>query len=348
MTITAVPTADRTDGFPGRLRDLSEWSDDDAVEAGLPVLDVPIVTVGGGLGSLALIDVLRLAGTPTDRLAVVTTATSPAETYRYLATNSQIDLEDRLRSDAGSVMDNIWGFPSYAWREAWSDRTLRPLATVATEPILSDYFTPRAGQVYDSVDRETERIGWSEMIHGGLARAVRRRAEGGWFVLVAPAADEHRGPLSQGVRLLRADHVHVAVGYPGVRLLPDLQAFRSDHPASAHRVLNAYEPHEHAYAEARRRPMTVMVRGSGIVASRVVERLLDDVEHGVDVDGQAEAPADVAVLEQLVPQVELEVDRLLAAADHHLDVVVEIERFDPGQRGAPGHHVDLAALEAGE
>ena len=125
------------------------------------------------------------------------------------------------------------------------------------------------------------RIGWADLVHGGLARAVRRRTGGGYFVLVAPVVGEGRGPMAGSLRALRCTHVHLAVGYPGVRLLPDLKAFRADHPEHGHRVLNAYEPHEHAYAEARRRPTTVLVRGSGIVGSRVVERLLDDVEqHG--------------------------------------------------------------------
>ena len=112
-------------------------------------------------------------------------------------------------------MDNIWGFPSYAWREAWADRSLKPLVTVATEPLVTDYFTPRAGQVYDSVDREVARIGWADLVHGGLARVVRRRTGGGYFVLVAPAVGEGRGPMADSLRALRCDHVHLAVGYPG-------------------------------------------------------------------------------------------------------------------------------------
>ena len=47
-------------------------------------------------------------------------------------------------------MDNIWGFPGYAWREAASAGDLRamfrPLWNVLTEPHLSDYYTPRAGR----------------------------------------------------------------------------------------------------------------------------------------------------------------------------------------------------------
>jgi hypothetical protein len=43
-------------------------------------------------------------------------------------------------------------------------------------------------------------------------------------------------------------------------------------------VVNAYEPHDYVYEELLRRPSTVMVRGSGIVASRILNRLLNDRE----------------------------------------------------------------------
>ena len=65
--------------------------------------------------------------------------------------------------------------------------------------------------------------------------------------------------------------MHVAVGYPGLKFLPDLQEFRTKHQDYTH-VVNAYEPHEHVYEFLRTRPGTVMLRGGGIVASRVLQR----------------------------------------------------------------------------
>jgi hypothetical protein len=41
-------------------------------------------------------------------------------------------------------------------------------------------------------------------------------------------------------------------------------------------VVNAYEPHEQIYERLHRAPGTVLVRGGGIVASRVLQRLIDD------------------------------------------------------------------------
>ena len=77
----------------------------------------------------------------------------------------------------------------------------------------------------------------------------------------------------------RARFVHLAIGYPGVAFLPDLQEYR-ERTGDYRRVVNAYEPHDHVYEETRNRPCTVLVRGSGIVASRVLQRLIDDRERG--------------------------------------------------------------------
>ena len=42
------------------------------------------------------------------------------------------------------------------------------------------------------------------------------------------------------------------------------------------RTVNAYEPHEHVYENLMVKPGRVLVRGGGIVASRVLQRLMED------------------------------------------------------------------------
>jgi hypothetical protein len=251
-----------------------EWSDALVARAGIPMVDVPFVTVGGGYGSLAMVDRLRIAGVPTSRIRILGTDRDPSATYEYLTNNSQIPREERLRSDSGSVLDNLWGFPSYAVREAWADKSLKPLWNVMAEPYLGcDYYTPRAGQVFESVERETARIGWDEMLALGVVRMVRKRRDGGYFALHTPV----EGPKRVAYR---CKFLHLAVGYPGVKFLDDLQEYRDAHQ-DYQRVVNAYEPHTHVYEEAKRRPCTVMVRGAGIVSSRVLQRLIDDRDrHG--------------------------------------------------------------------
>ena len=280
---SAEPAADARRA-PGELTDqliaTSLWTDVMLADAGIPVYDAPLVTIGGGLGSFALVDVLRIAGVPASSIRVLTNLDRPYDTYAYLARNSQIPDGERLRSDSASVMDNIWGWPSYAVREAFAARSvpgfLAPLFQVATEPVLTDYYTPRSGDVYRSVDRETARIGWTSMLAKGQARMVRRRAGGGYFSILTPP--EGTWPTRRVA--FRSSFVHVAVGYPGLRFLPDLQAYLTRYNDYT-RVVNAYAPHEHVYEELIRRGGTVLVRGAGIVASRVLQRLTEDVErHG--------------------------------------------------------------------
>ena len=89
---------------------------------------------------------------------------------------------------------------------------------------------------------------------------VRRRHGGGYFTILNPPMG-----TSETKRVAyRSTYVHLALGYPGLKFLPDLQQFRTQYPDHAHRVVNAYEPHEHVYEEpaGRRAPCW---RGGGIV-----------------------------------------------------------------------------------
>jgi hypothetical protein len=171
--------------------------------------------------------------------------------------------------------DNIWGFPSYAVREAFSARSLsgfvKPLWNVAVEPIFANYYTPRAGQVFESLEREHQRVRYAESVRIGDVRMVRRRNGGGYFTILTPP------PGSSPTKRVafRSLYAHIAVGYPGLNMLPELQEFRERYRDPS-KVVNAYESHEHIYQALRGRPGTVMIRGSGIVASRVLQRLIDD------------------------------------------------------------------------
>jgi len=253
-----------------------EWSDEIVADLNIPIVDTPFVSVGGGMGSLAMIDTLRIGGLPTDALTVLSELTVPSTTYEYLANNSQIPRHERLRSDSSSTIDCVWGWPGYALREAVADKKIGPATTVLVEPILANYYTPKAGQVFESVRREADRIGWERMLRPGVVRTVRRRRQGGYFVLHTPEDQRGAPPGSPKLRVAyRCHHVHLAVGYPGIKVLPDLQAYREEYNDFA-RVVNAYEPHTAVYEELLRRPCTVIVRGAGIVASRVLQRMIDD------------------------------------------------------------------------
>jgi hypothetical protein len=251
------------------------WTDDLMARSGIPVVDVPFVSVGGGIGSFVTVDYLRICGVPTSAIRVLTQLEHPWESYEYLTRASQIPRGERLRSDSASAPDNIWGFPSYAVREALAAESLRkfvePLFQVAVEPIFTDYYTPKAGQVFAAMEKEYQRISYPETVVKGQVRMVRRRVGGGYFTILTPP--EGASPTKRVA--FRSRFVHVAVGYPGLKFLPDLQAYRERHRSYAS-VVNAYEPHEQVYERLAAAPGAVLVRGGGIVASRVLQRLIDD------------------------------------------------------------------------
>lgn len=250
-----------------------QWTDDLLAAAGIPVIDTPFVTVGGGIGSFVTLDYLRIYGVPTSHMRVLSNIDTPWHTYEYLTRVSQIPRPERIRSDSSSRPDNLWGFPSYALEEAVREKSIKHLWQVATEPIFNDYWTPRAGTVFRNLEREAKRIAYWDMLVKGQVRMVRRRATGGYFTILTPPEG-----LSQTKRVaFRSRFVHLAMGYPGLRFLPDLQDFRERH-GNYQAVVNAYERHEHVYETLKTRPGVVVVRGGGIVASRVLQRLMDDRE----------------------------------------------------------------------
>ncbi|WP_040778708.1 hypothetical protein [Nocardia pneumoniae] len=260
------------------LVDTDAWTDAMLDRAGIPVVDVPFVTIGSGIGSFVTYDTLRIFGVPAHAMAVLGPQEHPWASYEYLTRVSQIPRSERLRSDSASTPDNIWGFPSYAVREAIADKSITPLWNVFVEPIFANYYTPRAGQAFAAMEREFHRIGYASSLRRGHVRMVRKRNGGGYFTILTPPA----GSAPTKRVAFRSTYVHVAVGYPGLKLLPDLQEYRETHRDPT-RVVNAYEPHEHVYQALQRRPGTVLIRGSGIVASRVLQRLIDDRDaYGLD------------------------------------------------------------------
>lgn len=234
------------------------------------IQEVPFVSIGGGLASFALVDRLRITGVPAAHIRVVAPHRVPYHNFRYLLRASQIQDGDPLRSDSMSRADNVWGFPGYAIEAAVTERSLRPLWQVLTEPLLAEFFVPTPARVFRGLDREADRIGWPAMACPGKAELVRRDIGGGYFTLLRPVDGSRR-------LALRSRYVHIAVGYPALRYAADFTRHRLRY-RDYHRVVNAYQPHEHVYQVLARRPGTVVVRGAGIVASRVLQRLIQDRE----------------------------------------------------------------------
>jgi hypothetical protein len=262
-----APTLTRAPGLDS-LRAAPVWSDAMVAAAGLRAEPVAFVTVGGGLASFAVADALRICGLPTADIRVVSTVLRPYENLRQLIRTGQIQDDDPLRSDSASRVDNIWGFPGYAVEEAIRRRSLRPLWKVLTEPIAAEFYNPSPGLVFRGLDREAGRIGWDSMLVAGRAELVRHRLEGGYFCLVHPV--DHSPPC-----VLRSHYVHLGTGYPALGYASELTEYRLRY-REFFNVVHAYEPHEHVYQVLQRQGGTILVRGAGITASRVLQRLIDD------------------------------------------------------------------------
>ena len=245
-------------------------------QSGLPLAETTYLTIGGGLGSFTWVDHLVIHGADPDQIVAIGVEAKPYARCRRLRRNSQIPDDERLRSDSGATPDNIWGWPGYALREIWADlKQGRPgqaayLAWQIFNESLVEPFTPRAGAVFASIDREARRIGWDKIWRFGRVCAIRKTDDGRYVVAYSQTT-----PRKQRPRLIVAPYLHLALGYPRLHFLPDLQNHRAQSGDFSHFV-NAYEPHDHIYQQLHRRGGTVLLRGRGITASRIIQRLSEE------------------------------------------------------------------------
>jgi pSer/pThr/pTyr-binding forkhead associated (FHA) protein len=237
----------------------------------LPVEEIDYAALGAGLGSFIWADLLRIYGVGARQIRALGLEPVPYARYQRLCLNSQIPGHERLRSNSDSCPDNIWGWPSYALREAWTSLgrgqlglALRLLWQVFSEPTLIETYTPKSGNVFASIDREARRIGWGEIYRFGRVRAIRKTDDGRYAI----AFSIGRGQYG----FLVARHVHLCTGYPVIQFLPDLQDYR-EKTSDFKSVVNAYEAHDHVYEYLEKHGGTVLIRGRGIVASRIIQRL---------------------------------------------------------------------------
>lgn len=272
-TIPSQPA--QLNSFPSKEFMSSEFVDVESLYAkGNPVKEQEYVALGGGIGSFAWVDHIRIYGVKSDKITVLGLEQKPYGRYQRLCQNSQIPPHERLRSGSDSCPDNLWGWPGYAWREAYREffsgevgSALKHLWQVFAEPVLADTYTPMSGRVFESIDREAERIGWSSMLKYGRIKAIRKTTDGRYAIAYSvPKASER----THGYLIGR--YVHIATGYPAIRFLPDLQKYRED-TGDFKSVVNAYEEHSHVYKHLERHGGTVIIRGRGIVSSRIIQRI---------------------------------------------------------------------------
>jgi pSer/pThr/pTyr-binding forkhead associated (FHA) protein len=252
--------------------DLRQWCH----QGGYSLIEKDYIALGGGLGSYIWVDLLRIWGVNANRIMAIGLQENPYTRYQQLCLNSQIPPYERLRSNSDSCPDNIWAFPSYAWREAWHNLTqgnmgkvIGYLWQVFSEPDLSETYTPKSQNVFDSIDRETKRINWEQIYQYGSIRAIRKTDQGRYAIAYS------KGKGNYGFAL--GTYTHLALGYPGIRLLKDLAEYRQK-TKDEKSVVNAYEPNNHVYETLAQNGGKVIIRGRGIVASRIIQRIYETIQ----------------------------------------------------------------------
>nr|WP_290227450.1 FHA domain-containing protein [Trichocoleus desertorum] len=280
FAVTELPSAEEAnladESFPPPLFQNQQVSVQDLFATGLPVRESDYAAIGAGLGSFCWVDLLRICGVHSAQVIALGMEPQPYARYQRLCRNSQIPLHERLRSNSDSCPDNIWGWPSYALREAWHDLSkgyltagLKYLWQVFAEPTFAETYTPRAANLFAALDREAKRIGWEEMFCYGRVRGIRKTNDGRYAIAYSRSTSQQRDHA-----FLVARYVQLATGYPAIQFLPDLQAYR-EQTKDFTSVVNAYEDHDHVYEHLEQQGGTVLIRGRGIVASRILQRLYE-------------------------------------------------------------------------
>ena len=100
-------------------------------------------------------------------------------------------------------------------------------------------------------------------------RGIRKTDDGRYAIAYSRSNADHRDHA-----FLIAKYVHLATGYPAIQFLPDLQAYR-EKTQDFESVVNAYESHDSVYEKLEASGGSVLIRGRGIVASRVVQRIYE-------------------------------------------------------------------------
>ena len=250
-----------------------------------PLEQTSYLSIGGGIGSFVWVDHLVICGVKPKDIVAIGVEPKPYTRLQRLALNSQILPEERLRSNSEACPDNMWGWPGYAVREMWRELKRGNLQQVARigwqlfgEPDLAETYTPVSSDVFNAIEREAARIGWDHIWRFGRVRAIRKTDDERYVI----AYSQTRPGEGRVHKLILTPYLHLAVGYPAVRFLHDLQRYREEtHDFKS--VVNAYEAHDHIYKHLRLHGGTVLVRGRGIVASRVIQRLYETRKINADI-----------------------------------------------------------------
>jgi hypothetical protein len=212
--------------------------------------DSTIAVVGDGFGSLIVYATAIYAGFRPEDITIFGTNSSPVSTYHTLASNLG---QTVLRSESEShFLPADW--PTFAELDAWSRRSLAPLARSVRRR-----YNPGVSDILAQAQVVAQTLGWEE-------RRYPRRV--GWLQR-ADGATPHFVLYDQEAEVAgRAKHVMLALGHGPLSFPPVLADARAD-PALALRIVQAYEPK--AYASGGR----YVVVGAGIASLNEWVNVLD-------------------------------------------------------------------------
>lgn len=240
---------------------------DELKTSGVSFMEKKFISLGGGVGSFCWVDALRIHGTKKEEIAVVSHFARPYQQFKYFCEGSALFETDRLRSDSGTRPDNFWGFPGYAVDEiidhAKAKKFAQALKTVwqiLSEPILQDYYTPTAGRIYKSLNREMKRIGWSEMLQIGHILFLRKLKDGRYAIFYVTKEREIRAVLS-GI-------VHISLGHKVKNSSYDMI------DGTQSKVMGGYSIKKEVFESLEKNGGRVVITGRGITAARVIQQLL--------------------------------------------------------------------------
>ena len=239
---------------------------DELQSSGFGLEEKMFVSLGGGIGSFSWVNSLRVHAVVPNNIAVIAQHRLPYQQFKTYCDHSGLTPQDRLRSDSGARPDNLWGFPGYAVSEFVENLQAgkwlaagKIAGQIFTEPFGCDFYTPTAGRVYASLDREMARMGWSSMLRQGTALFLRKLSDGRFAIF-------YQEP-SHHICVIIANIVHLALGHT-VRRPDYLHSLTTE--LKTVQVLSGYELQEDFFRTVEETDALVVVVGRGIVDRKSV------------------------------------------------------------------------------
>jgi hypothetical protein len=212
------------------------------------MVEATYLSIGGGIGSFVFADALKIHGVASSEIRVLTLNKNPYEELKKYCDSIGLTGDKKLRSDSGSRPDNFWGFPGYGTETG----SLMDKIKLLFEPLDGEYFNPRAKQVYESIDRESKRINYRQMVIAGSAVSIDKLPNG--FLV--------RCKYHNKVFDIKCKHIHLSLGHGNYK-----RSYKKNY-------FSAYTLSAESLEKLKAHEGQIFVVGRGTSAQCIVENLL--------------------------------------------------------------------------